>query len=142
MARPARRIWHVIDPSGQRSMASTTTTIVDYSIADLERRLLALEQALGHGGTTITMVQAKLDPDAADNLTRLETQQATIATDKSFVSTTREESLSSGPLEIIMEMSASGNQITLNLFFTDAYKVSSDMINAGRDFLKSKLEEP
>jgi hypothetical protein len=123
-------------------MASTTTTIVDYSIADLERRLLALEQALGHGGTTITMVQAKLDPDAADNLTRLETQQATIATDKSFVSTTREESLSSGPLEIVMEMSASGNQITLNLFFTDAYKVSSDMINAGRDFLKSKLEEP
>jgi hypothetical protein len=40
---------------GQRSMASTTTTTVDYSIADLERRLLALEQALGHGGTTITV---------------------------------------------------------------------------------------
>jgi hypothetical protein len=41
-----------------------------------------------------------------------------------------------------MEMSASGNQITPNLFPTDAYKVSSDMINVGRDFLKSKLEEP
>jgi hypothetical protein len=126
---------------GQRSMASTTTTTVDYSIADLERRLLALEQALGHGGTTITVVQARLDPNAADNLAA-ETQQATITTDKSFVSTTRKESLSSAPPEIIMEMSASGNQITPNLFSTDAYKVSSDMINAGRDFLKSKLEEP
>jgi hypothetical protein len=41
-----------------------------------------------------------------------------------------------------MEMSALGNQITPNLFSTDAYKVSSDMINAGKDFLKSKLEEP
>jgi hypothetical protein len=41
-----------------------------------------------------------------------------------------------------MEMYASGNQITPNLFSIDAYKVSSDMINAGRDFLKSKLEEP
>jgi hypothetical protein len=39
-----------------------------------------------------------------------------------------------------MEMSALGNQITPNLFSTDAYKVSSD--NAGRDFFKSKLEEP
>jgi hypothetical protein len=81
---------------GQRSLASTTTTIVDYSIVDLERRLLALEQALGHGGTTITVVQARLDPDATDNLA-VETQQATIATNKSFVSTTREESLLSGP---------------------------------------------
>jgi hypothetical protein len=102
-------------------MASTTTTTVDYSIADLERHLLALEQALGHGGTTIIVVQARLDPDATDNLAT-ETQQATIATDKSFVSTTREESLSSGPLEIVMEMSASGNQITPNLFSTYAYK--------------------
>jgi hypothetical protein len=77
-------------------MASTTTTIIDYSIANLERRLLALEQALGHGGTTITVVQARLDPDTADNLA-VETQQATIAIDKSFVSTMREESLSSAP---------------------------------------------
>jgi hypothetical protein len=82
-----------------------------------------------------------LDPDAADNLAA-ETQQAMIATDKSFISTTREESLSFGPLEIVMEMSASDNQITPNLFSTDAYKVSSDMINVGREFLKSKLEEP
>jgi hypothetical protein len=89
-------------------MASTTTTIVDYSIADLERRLLALKQALGHGGTTITVVQARLDPDIANNLV-VETQQATIAIDKSFISTMREESLSSSPLEIVMEMSASGN---------------------------------
>jgi hypothetical protein len=77
-------------------MASTTTTTVDYLIADLERRLLALEQALGHGGTTITVVQARLDPNTADNHAA-ETQQAMIATDKSFVSTTREETLSSGP---------------------------------------------
>jgi hypothetical protein len=41
-----------------------------------------------------------------------------------------------------MEMFASDNQITPNLFSIDAYKVSSDMINVGRDFLKSKLEEP
>jgi hypothetical protein len=82
-----------------------------------------------------------LDLDAVDNLA-VETQQATIATDKSFVSTTREESLLSTPPEIVMEMYASGNQITPKLFSIDAYKVSSDMINAGRDFLKSKLEEP
>jgi hypothetical protein len=81
---------------GQRSMASTTTTTIDCSITDMERRLLALEKALSHGGTTITVVQARLDPDAVDNLVA-ETQQATIATDKSFVSTTREESLSSAP---------------------------------------------
>jgi hypothetical protein len=49
-------------------MASTTTMTVDYLIADLERCLLALEQALGHRGTTITMVQARLNSDAADNL--------------------------------------------------------------------------
>jgi hypothetical protein len=82
-----------------------------------------------------------LDPDITDNLAS-ETQQATIATDKSFVSTTREESLSSDPSEIVMEMSASGNQMTPNLFFTDAYKVSFDMINTDKDFLKRKLEEP
>jgi hypothetical protein len=82
-----------------------------------------------------------LDPDVADNLAA-ETQQATIPTDKSFVSTTREESLSSDPPEIVMEMSSSGNQITPNLFSTRAYKVSSNMINAGRDFLKSKWRNP
>jgi hypothetical protein len=81
---------------GQRSMASTTTTTVDYSIADLERHMLALEQALGHGGATITVVQASLNSNTTDNLAT-ETQQATIATDKSFVSTTREESLSFAP---------------------------------------------
>jgi hypothetical protein len=122
-------------------MASTTTTTIEYLITDLERHLLGLEQALGHGGTTITMVQARLDPYATDNLAA-KTQQAMIAIDKSFISTTREESLSSGPLAIIMEMSALGNQITPNLFSIDAYKVSFDMINADRDFLKSKLEEP
>jgi hypothetical protein len=102
-------------------MASTTTTTIDYLITALKRHLLALEQALGHGGTIITVVQARLDLYATDNLAT-ETQQAMIATDKSFISTMREESLSSGPLEIIMEMSALGNQITLNLFSTDAYK--------------------
>jgi hypothetical protein len=87
------------------------------------------------------VAQARLDSDVTNNLAS-ETQQATIATDKSFVSTTREESLSYGPSEIIMEMSASGNQMTPKLFSTYAYKVSFDMINADKDFLKSKLEEP
>jgi hypothetical protein len=65
-----------------------------------------------------------------------------ITNDKSFTSTTRKESLSSSPPEIIMDMSTSGNQITPNLFSADAYKVLFDMINVGRDFLKSKLKEP
>jgi hypothetical protein len=39
--------------------------IVDSSISNLERRLLALEQALPHGGTTITAVRARLDVDIA-----------------------------------------------------------------------------